>query len=73
MTLARWILLVTAVLFFLVVGIVLFPALQTVIRNVIPPNSTDTPIVAVGRALMPYIILAAVFYGGWRIWKTRGQ
>lgn len=73
MTLSRWILLITALVVFALVGMTVFVPLQNAIRTIMPPNGTDSPIVAVGRALMPYILLAALGYGGYRLWKTRGQ
>ena len=73
MQLSKWILLLTAIGVFLLVGITVFVPLQNAIRTIIPPNATDMPIVAVGRALMPYILLFGVPYAAFRIWKTRGN
>ena len=73
MQLSKWILLLTAIGVFLLVGITVFVPLQNAIRTIIPPNATDMPIVAVGRALMPYILLFGVSYAAFRIWKTRGN
>jgi uncharacterized membrane protein YdbT with pleckstrin-like domain len=73
MTLSRWILLVAMVGIFILVGMTVFVPIQNMIRTIIPPNSSDSPIVAVGRAAMPYILVIALFYGAYRLWKARGQ
>jgi hypothetical protein len=73
MTLSKWILLITAIVIFILVGMTVFVPLQNAIRTIIPANATDSPIVAFGRTMMPYILLAALVYGTYRLWKSRGS
>jgi hypothetical protein len=72
MQLSKWILLIAAIGVFILVGLSIFPSLQNMLRTMYN-GGNDTPIVAVGRALMPYILVAAIGYASFRIFKSRGQ
>lgn len=59
-----------------VIGVVLavllfmFPTLQATITSV--DTTGESPLNASMSRAMPYVLFAAIFYGGFLIWKNRG-